>query len=221
MDALFAGWAELVRKLGKIPTVREYTQHSSYSIRPLLTRFGSWKDVPLGLLFYAQENRLEDQWNDVLDLVRAQHKNSSGRILNVSSLWPSAPVLRDDRPTFGPPLTLLPLAHAPTNELGVIFLFALLAADLGFVVLRLQPGFPDCKAMRRIDERFWQEVWIEFEYESRNFLAHMHQPEGCDLIVCWEHNWPECPLEVLELKTALGVKALSNQQSAFSPGTAK
>jgi hypothetical protein len=26
-----------------------------------------------------------------------------------------------------------------------------------------------------------------------------------------EHNWPECPLEVLELKTAL-----SSQQSAFS-----
>ena len=21
------------------------------------------------------------------------------------------------------------------------------------------------------------------------------------MIVCWEHNWPECPLEVLELKS--------------------
>jgi hypothetical protein len=25
----------------------------------------------------------------------------------------------------------------------------------------------------------------------------------CDMIVCWEHNWPECPLEVIELKTVM------------------
>jgi len=23
--------------------------------------------------------------------------------------------------------------------------------------------------------------------------------KGCDPIVCWKHNWAECPLEVLEL----------------------
>jgi hypothetical protein len=31
------------------------------------------------------------------------------------------------------------------------------------------------------------------------------------LIICWRHNWPECPLEVLELR-----KVLSLQQSASS-----
>jgi hypothetical protein len=31
----------------------------------------------------------------------------------------------------------------------------------------------------------------------------MHDLKGCDMIVCWEHNWPECPLEVLELKQYL------------------
>ena len=31
-------------------------------------------------------------------------------------------------------------------------------------------------------------------------MRHMHDPNGCDIIVCWEHNWPECPLEVIELK---------------------
>jgi hypothetical protein len=54
-----------------------------------------------------------------------------------------------------------------------------------------------------VDAKHWQEVWIEFEFESRNFLAHMHRLDGCDLIVCWEHNWPDCPLEVVELKQAL------------------
>jgi len=26
------------------------------------------------------------------------------------------------------------------------------------------------------------------------------QADGCDGIVCWKHNWKECPLEVIELK---------------------
>ena len=47
----------------------------------------------------------------------------------------------------------------------------------------------------------WQPVDIELEQYSRNFVSHMHDPNKCDLIVCWEHNWPECPLEVIELKT--------------------
>jgi len=44
---------------------------------------------------------------------------------------------------------------------------------------------------------------IEFEKESRNFLKHGHDPNGCDLIVCWEHNWPECPVEVLALRDVI------------------
>jgi hypothetical protein len=48
----------------------------------------------------------------------------------------------------------------------------------------------------------WQNVRIEFEYESRNFRDHGHEAEECDLIVCWVHNWAECPadLEVIALK---------------------
>jgi hypothetical protein len=56
-------------------------------------------------------------------------------------------------------------------------------------------------------------VKIEFEQESRNFLKHMHLASECDLIVCWKHNWPECPLEVIELRTALSLP-----QAAFSQG---
>ena len=49
---------------------------------------------------------------------------------------------------------------------------------------------------------------IEFEYKSSHFKRHGHlkrMNEGikCDMIVCWEHDWVECPegIEVLELKT--------------------
>ena len=43
----------------------------------------------------------------------------------------------------------------------------------------------------------------EAEYESRNFQTHMHPLNGCDGIVCWINNWPECPLEVIELKSVV------------------
>jgi len=40
------------------------------------------------------------------------------------------------------------------------------------------------------------------EANSRNFQQHNHRSDRCDVIVCWNHNWPECPkeLEVIELK---------------------
>jgi hypothetical protein len=96
-----------------------------------------------------------------------------------------------------------PMAYAPVNELGVIFLFGAMSWQLGFVIHKLQAEFPDCEAMRRVSEDRCQLVKIEFELESRNFLKHMHDPSKCDLIVCWRHNWPECPLEVLELRKLL------------------
>ncbi|HEV7674835.1 MAG TPA: hypothetical protein VGQ12_09920 [Candidatus Angelobacter sp.] len=75
-----------------------------------------------------------------------------------------------------------------------------LAKELGFMVIRLQSEFPDCEAFREVEPERWQRVRIEFEYDSRNFLAHGHKLDGCDLIVCWKHNWEGCPLEVVELK---------------------
>jgi hypothetical protein len=104
-----------------------------------------------------------------------------------------------DRPIYGPLIHPYPLAHGPTNELGVLFLFGTVAAQLGFVVTWIQSSFPDCEAMILIGDGKWQRIRIEFEYESRNFLRHMHDAKECDLIVCWKHNWPECPIEVLEL----------------------
>jgi hypothetical protein len=104
-----------------------------------------------------------------------------------------------------------PMAHSPANELGVVFLFGAMAERMGFVVHRLQAEFPDCEAIRQVGEDKWQKVRIEFEYESRNFLKHMHAASECDLIVCWKDNWPECPLEVVELRKHL---ALSRQHSA-------
>lgn len=102
---------------------------------------------------------------------------------------------------YGEPLGLAAMAHAPTNELGVLFLFGIVAADLGFRVDRLQAAFPDCEAKREVAPGKWELVFIELEIYSRNFKLHRHNPRGCHAIVCWKHNWPDCPewLEVIEL----------------------
>jgi len=83
--------------------------------------------------------------------------------------------------------------------MGVVYLFGTLAEELGFVVESVQAGYPDCEAKRRLPNNRWQRVKIEFEYLSSNFLKHKHDPSGCDLIVCWKHDWKNCPLEVLTL----------------------
>jgi hypothetical protein len=70
------------------------------------------------------------------------------------------------------------------------------------VVKRWQVEFPDCQAVREMAKGQWQDVNVEVEMYSRNFVAHGHDPTKCDVIVCWEHNWPECPreIEVVELR---------------------
>jgi hypothetical protein len=95
-----------------------------------------------------------------------------------------------------------PLVNVPTNESGVIFLFGAMAVELGFRATLIQTEYPDCEALREMAPGRWQKMKIEFEYESRNFVKHGHRAEDCDIIVCWIHNWPECPLDVVELRRA-------------------
>jgi hypothetical protein len=105
------------------------------------------------------------------------------------------------------------LQHAPVNEQGVVFLFGMICRELGYVVEIVRPGFPDCEAKRRVRGKvgMWQRVRIEFEYQSRTFRQHGHDPDQCDVIVCWEDNWPECPIEALELRSAMRSLSFNDQ----------
>jgi len=86
----------------------------------------------------------------------------------------------------------------------------MVAFDLGYVVEGVGTGFPDCEAKRSVSGKgdVWERVRIEFEYRSRNFIEHGHRSDECDVLVCWEHNWPDCPLEVFELRSV--IEALPN-----------
>lgn len=102
-------------------------------------------------------------------------------------------------PRCGELIRFRALDHAPTSESAVVFLFGGVAEELGFVMEMLNTAFPDGEGRRRIGD-IWRRVRIEFELRSRNFRDHGHSARGCNLVVCWEHNWPDCPVEVLELK---------------------
>jgi len=205
MDELFRDWARIVRTRKKLPTIAEYEIASQYSVRPLVTRFGSWKQAPLGLKQFAEEQGCAEEWKDVLEIVEAQGPFDLERaIKSAAAKGPDdTRKAKKERAVYGPLMRPCPLVCGPVNEQGVIFLFGVMAEKLGFVVLRIQTEFPDCEALTQVEEGRWERVRIEFEYESRNFLKHMHEAGECDVIVCWRHNWPECPLDVVELRTAV------------------
>lgn len=93
------------------------------------------------------------------------------------------------------------LRHEPQNEQGVVFLFGMIARELGYIVESIQTGFPDCIANRQVGTNTWEEVRIEFEFASINFRNQRHPVSGCDIIICWRHNWKDCPksLDVVAL----------------------
>ncbi|MBZ5505304.1 MAG: hypothetical protein LAO78_07440 [Acidobacteriia bacterium] len=224
MEKLLGDWCRVVRELKKIPSKAEYVHLGQHSPTPLKERFGRWSQVPRGTRLHLEEQGRTEEWTDVVDLIREYEQGRDGlerlaqdcaqqdpSLINPSLTKPRIiqpsiikPRIMKDRPLYGPLVRPYPLIHGPMNEAGVIYLFGTLSEKLGFVVTRIQGEFPDCEAMRLVDEDRWQRVRIEFEYESRNFLKHLHDVNGCDLIVCWKHNWPECPLEVVELSKIVG-----------------
>jgi hypothetical protein len=204
MEKLFLDWAAVTRKLGKTPSMLDYELHGKYTTKALVRHYGGWTHVPAGLLGYARELHLEDEWKDVMDIAEAALKvvgPPARTSIQTKNLLPGRRVTAN-QPIYGPPMmTAGPLVYAPTNEAGVMVLFGAVAREQGFAITRVQAAFPDCEAMREIEPDKWQPQKLELEYESRNFLLHLHPVDGCDGIICWKHNWPECPLEVLELST--------------------
>ncbi len=203
---LLKDWGEIVRANRAIPAKRAYRRVGKYDPRSLERRFGHWSSLPQVFLNFAKDN---PEWADVVALLPARapiHEHESNDDL-------ASPILKKktrhaplkDRAIYGNPTHFHGLRHEPVNEQGVVLLFGMLAKELGYMVEAVQTGFPDCEAMRQITPERWQRVRIEFEFESRNFRDHGHPASGCDVIVCWRHNWDDCPkhIEVVELSRVI------------------
>jgi Homing endonuclease associated repeat len=180
-NAMLQGLQALVLRLGGHPTKMEIKTSLPYSPRHYEAEFGSIARA--------------------CELAASLSAGPSTSSAPIPSPSPFEPVLTQTkaRRRYGPILDFRGLRHAPINEQGVVFLFGMLAAELGFVVESIQDGFPDCDAKLRRKDGTFEGVRLEFEFRSSEFQRHGHDPAGCDFIVCWEHNWPECPIPVIDL----------------------
>jgi len=210
---LLKDWGEIVRANRATPAKRAYRRLGKYDPRTLERRFGPWSTMPEVFLNFAKDH---PEWADVVALMPVPVSKQE-HASNHDSASPVLPkktrhVPLKDRATYGNPTHFRGLRHEPVNEQGVLLLFGMLAKELGYLVEAVQTGFPDCEAMRQVTPERWQRVRIEFEFESRNFRDHGHPASGCDIIVCWRHNWDECPkhIEIVELSST--IKSLANAE---------
>lgn len=226
--ALLEDWGKAVRRHRRVPVRSLYEREGEFNASTLEKRFGSWSGLSEVFRKFA---RTKPEWRDVLDILSTQSspnrpqpqtpQRPNGGSGSTSSLPQREPrhAPRKGGLTYGTPTRFRWLRHEPLNEQGVVLLFGLLAKSLGYIVDHVQTSFPDCEALRQIAPGRWQRVRIEFELESKNFRAHRHSETGCDMIVCWRHNWLECPkqIEVLELSRIIQPRSLRKDCLPSSP----
>ncbi len=230
---LLEDWGYAVRRNHKIPARRVYRHLGKFDHRTFERRFGPWSHLPEVFRNFAQDKPewadvlallpvpapkpvhpgpvgARGTCPDPVGSASQALANPGVPAPNEKSPSSSPPgKVRypplDHRPIYGQPMDFRGLRHEPVNEQGVVLLFGMVAKELGYTVEAVQSGFPDCEAKRQIAPQRWQRVHLEFEFESRNFRDHGHSLTGCDVIVCWRHNWPDCPpqIEILELSSLI------------------
>lgn len=224
-------WGRVVRSLRKSPTVIEYRREGGlFAPRSFSRLFGHWSDVPQSFREFAATR---PQWTDVVQILDACKKaprrrwSSSGSFEHPNGPGPAegagdlAATRDGGGVATGDPVDFEHLRNAPVNESGVVFLFGIVSARLGYQIEAIQSRFPDCEARLKCDDGKWRRVRIEFEYESLNFVRHGHDVKGCDTIVCWKHNWPKCPVKVIELSSELARLAKAEKMPPRPPRRSK
>src|ERR1700680_1791624 len=169
---LLADWGAMVRKHRQIPTRAHYGREGRYSPGSFEKHFAPWSAIPAKFAAFAKDKQ------DCLDVVALFPVNSEKSApephptkRDESTVLPGT--LHDNsriqhqrlesRLTYGNPIDFRGLRHEPVNEGGVVFLFGMVAKELGYLVESVQAGFPDCEAKRQVAPGRWQRVRIEFE----------------------------------------------------------
>ncbi|MBL8876772.1 MAG: hypothetical protein JNM86_13330 [Phycisphaerae bacterium] len=196
-DEMLDDYGRAIGRLGRFPSIGEYTDHGLFSYHTFKTTFGSW---PATRTAYVDRTGGSEQWSATLRKLIEQK--------NVAVYNP-----HPDFPICGKPLNYRAMLHEPTNEQGVVLLFGMMAEEIGFIIENVRTSYPDCEGKRRVGVNSWQRVRIEFEFLSSRFA---HPEEGCDLVVCWRHDNPKLKVEVMELE-----KVIRERKEMFAAGGKK
>jgi len=194
----------LWKKFGRRPTHDLMNSKGNYSTRPYIKRWGTFSSA---VNFYVQQFGEPQQFDNNAILQNPVKVETRSAVVIPETFKPSTKTTMNKPVFYGEPIDFRGLRYAPVNEQGVVYLFGMVSRELGFLIESIRTDYPDCEGKRCLDSSGakWQHVRIEFEYKSSNFAEHVHDPGGCDLIVCWIHDWKDCPLEVLELGSAISL----------------
>ena len=203
-DDILTEYHRVASDLGRIPTWAMFASKASISDDTVRKRFGGLQGTLKRYREWLEQHFPDSSILQELHL-KSKHELPTPPAFGQTTLPKQVAWSKGDGPQFGPPINFRGLRHAPINEQGVVFLFGMVSYELGFIVEAIHAAFPDCEAKRCVDAKSqrWQRVRIEFEFYSTNFRDHGHDPKLCDVIVCWEHDWTDCPLEVVELRHVL------------------
>lgn len=82
----------------------------------------------------------------------------------------------------------------PSNEMQTREWFAAHLDQFEYDIIESRQAFPDYL----LRDSSGNDIRVEAEHQSSNFVAHGHDFDGCDLVICWIHT-QQLPLPVLEL----------------------
>ena len=155
-------------KVRKIPGKVLFRSKAKYSWMPYMTNWGSWRKAVSQITEqYARRFKFD------FDSQRVKGAPKRQKRLDID----------------------LPLKFVPSNEYETLVLFALLANELGFEILRVQSNFPD-----GILRKNGKEILVEFEFLSSNYLQHCHPLDFDGICICWRKDVDIEGIEILSLE---------------------
>lgn len=160
-----------------------------------------------GAISFRDKNHFLPQEIDwVLTFIASYVESDNERFLiDEDVLKTKVPLSVDDESEIddlvGEPMELQVMRWTPTNEMGVVALFIEFRRELGFPIIEIiRTSFPDAAVFESSSKGYIRK-YIEFEFRSSGYKSHIRSKRKCDYVVCWEHDWKDCPMPVRELKT--------------------
>ncbi len=197
-EELLLDLVRLYNDTGKQPTKALINSKGKYSDYPYRKNWGSHKEA-----FLIAKSRFPEKFGS--SSITPDISSTTAKKIKIVPEMIKPKISKNRRIVFGEPINFRGLRFAPINEQGVVYLFGMISHELGYLIESVRTEFPDCEGKRCFDKqkKRWEHVNIEFEYKSSNFKEHGHNEKECDIIVCWEHDWDESPIEVLELRSVI------------------
>ena len=187
----------LYRMSGTPPTPDTLKAHGAFSLEYYTARWQS-----LSKAFWRAREVFPDSFVDpVVSVSPDPVPDPSSIRLIPKTIKPKRPAKVERK--LGDPLEFRGLRFSPVDRDGVVFLFGMLAVELGFELEFVSSERPHAEGRRYFDihREQWKHLKVEFIFKSSGFSpVPAASGETCDLLVCWEHDSEDCPVEILELK---------------------